>query len=299
MPLRNVENFESLGTVAGSSGHARLLLDEARLARSAFVPLSALADGLRAVQRRAASLGRTLEATLAADLDSLCVRLEAGAARARSGTAFDRDAEGLLAETGLLLDRVDAWASGTPVPPRRSVRRGIALSLACVLVLALLFVWHARSVAPWPAESLRAPGTPGGIAAEYHRGRAFESPALRRVDERIDFDRSDGVFAPALGTSEYSVRWSGHLFFDSDGEHAVCLDLDDGGRLWLGGRATIDEWRVASRGLRCARVRVRRGWHPLRVDYFQVSGAAVARLLTAREAHRPVSVVPPERLCCR
>jgi hypothetical protein len=229
----------------------------------------------------------------------LCVRLEAGAARAGSGTAFDRDAEVLLAEVGHLLDRVDAWASGAPVPLRWSVRRRIALSLACVVVLALLFVWHARSVAPWPADGVRAPGSPGGIAAEYHRGRAFDSPVLRRVDERIDFDRNDGVFAPALGASEYSVRWAGHLFFDVDGEHAVCLDLDDGGRMWLGGRALIDEWRVASRGLRCRRVRVRRGWHPLRVEYFQVSGAAVARLLTAREAHRPVQVVPPERLCCR
>jgi beta-glucosidase-like glycosyl hydrolase len=119
-----------------------------------------------------------------------------------------------------------------------------------------------------------------GLHAEYFTNRALlGQPALRRVDEQIDFDWGQGSPDPALPNDSFSVRWTGLFQVGQSGRFRIEARSDDGIRVYLDGTRVIDDW--SDHAARTATVDVDLELdrtYELRVEYYENSGSALAGL---------------------
>jgi beta-glucosidase len=129
-----------------------------------------------------------------------------------------------------------------------------------------------------------AGSTEHGLKGEYFRNRELQGPpALTRVDARVDFrwyrgaPTSEGVARgeippeQALPNDEFSVRWTGQLTPPVSGRYEIVATGDDGFRVFLDGKAILEEWTVHPRALaKSAAVDLEAGKaYDLRVEYFE------------------------------
>ena len=139
-----------------------------------------------------------------------------------------------------------------------------------------------------------AAGSSGhGLKGEYFKGRDLEgTPLLSRIDAKVDFrwyrgaPTSDLVARGELGSDralpddDYSVRWTGQLVPPVSGRYELTVTGDDGFRLFLGGKAVIDEWTLRPRAFaKSATVDLEKGKaYDLRLEYFEAIRDAEIRL---------------------
>ncbi len=83
-----------------------------------------------------------------------------------------------------------------------------------------------------------------GLKAEYFRGDelAANERVLTRIDPNIDFNWGQASPVPEMPANQFSVRWSGLLVGPTKGEYQLTVDHDDGVRIWLDGKMTLDKW---------------------------------------------------------
>ncbi len=117
-----------------------------------------------------------------------------------------------------------------------------------------------------------------GLLGAYYNNENLTDLVGYRNDEEIDFDWEVG--SPLLGVdiNSFSVSWNGYLKIDRDGDHEIFTQSDDGVRLWLDGDLIIDDWRnhgvTENRGIKT----LIKGYHQIRLDYFEHSLSAVVSL---------------------
>lgn len=120
----------------------------------------------------------------------------------------------------------------------------------------------------WAQSRARPAGT--GLQAAYYNGTNFEQLVLRRRDAVIDFDWKKQPPVPGLGPEHFSVRWEGYLLAPVTGEYEFSTVMDDGLRVWVGGKRIINAWREQDHVPATVRLRLEGGrYYRLRVDYFQ------------------------------
>jgi len=127
-----------------------------------------------------------------------------------------------------------------------------------------------------------AAGTGGGtgLLGEYYRGTNFQLPRATRVDAAVDFDWKDDRPAPAVGRDGFSVRWTGWVVPGKSGTHTFYVVADDGVRLWVDGKQLVDAWRGQNPTEYSAALTLEAGRrYPIKMEYFEDTGNAVARLL--------------------
>lgn len=109
----------------------------------------------------------------------------------------------------------------------------------------------------------------GGLRGDYFNGPNFERKILSRTDAQIDF-RWDGQSpAPGVNREYFSVRWTGKLFAPTSGIYKFSALVDDGIRVWVGGRKVIDEWRKQDDSKFVGQITLKAGQsYDLRVDYY-------------------------------
>ncbi|MEW1722478.1 PA14 domain-containing protein [Streptomyces sp. NPDC093109] len=157
------------------------------------------------------------------------------------------------------------------------IRRKLALLLAAVLGVAGLAAGPAASAAPSDD-----PAGPHGLKGEYwtqSAAGAFDFHELKATafDPTIDFDDLEPRLRATTGrTTDVSARWTGKIVPATSGAHTFSVIGDNGFRLWIDGRLTIDHWvddwdreqtappvdLVAGRA------------YDLKVEYFQHTGGA-------------------------
>ncbi|MDD8026761.1 MAG: glycoside hydrolase family 3 N-terminal domain-containing protein [Acidobacteriota bacterium] len=104
------------------------------------------------------------------------------------------------------------------------------------------------------------PGGKSGLRAEYYSNIDLAGePAARRVDPRVDFHWTFLPPAEGLGTDWYSVRWRGTLVGPADGSFELGVEANDGVRLFLDGRAIVDQWSKETRRALTRKVRLEKG----------------------------------------
>ena len=121
-----------------------------------------------------------------------------------------------------------------------------------------------------PAQLTRPPGTRGdGLQAEYFNGPNFEKKVLTRTDPQVNFDWNGRSPAPGVQREYFSVRWTGKLYAPVSGRYRFSAIVDDGVRVWVGGKRVIDEWRKQDDIQFVGEVTLQaRHWYDLRVEYF-------------------------------
>ncbi len=158
------------------------------------------------------------------------------------------------------------------------------------------FWWEPSSTTPSPGDSAPAPvPTPAPAPIGPWKGEYFDngnlagSPAVVRTDAAIDFNWGWEAPAPGIDRDNFSVRWSGSFPFEA-GRYRFTTTTDDGVRLHVDDQRIIDAWR-AMRGSRVGYVTLAQGNHAVRVEYFERSQAAMARVTWQRAG---AATVPPK-----
>lgn len=121
-----------------------------------------------------------------------------------------------------------------------------------------------------------------GWLGEYYNNDALSgSPALVRTDAAIDFDWERNAPAPGVNADTFSVRWTQSPLFTA-GHYRFTVTADDGVRLWVYGHLLIDEWREQATRTFSSDIYLPGGAIPIRMEYCELYGLAVARLATTR-----------------
>ena len=107
------------------------------------------------------------------------------------------------------------------------------------------------------------------------------NPILVRNDKGIDFDWGNGAAAPGLPADNFSVRWTRQLGFPA-GYYRFFVETDDGARLWVDGQLVVDQWRDGPAS-QMGEIYLNEGQHHLRVETYERSGLARARMWWARQ----------------
>ncbi len=140
-------------------------------------------------------------------------------------------------------------------------------------------------------------GTGRGLAASLFANTTLTgTPAVVRIDPRLDWRW--GIAAPASGLSAdgWSARWEGAIIPRFTETYTISVAADDGVRVWVDGVQVINDWRARGHRTLSAAVALTAGHaHAIRVEKSDISGAAGATLLWS-SASQPREVVPSWRL---
>ncbi|MFF1448202.1 PA14 domain-containing protein [Streptomyces sp. NPDC058274] len=123
----------------------------------------------------------------------------------------------------------------------RRLRIRMALLLAAVLGTAGLAAVPTATAADDPVEV-------HGLKGEYYTQSApgaFDFHELKATgfDPRLDFDNLEPRLDFATGQpDDVSVRWTGRIVPEKTGAHTFSITGDNGFRLWVDGKLTIDHW---------------------------------------------------------
>jgi hypothetical protein len=114
--------------------------------------------------------------------------------------------------------------------------------------------------------------------AEYYDNPSLTgTPVLVRNDASIDFDWGYGSPGPGLPADGFSVRWSRDLNFGG-GLYRLYAHVDDGVRVWMDGQPIIGQWHNSAPTTHVADITLSDGHHSLRMEYYEHTYTAVARL---------------------
>ncbi len=112
---------------------------------------------------------------------------------------------------------------------------------------------------------------------EYWANRNLSGPpALVRNDVELSFVWGDGGPDPSLPVDNFSARWTQTLFFET-GEYRFLVEVDDGVRLYVDDVLVIDGWRDGASRILEATWLLERGFHVVRLEYFEHTEWAVLR----------------------
>jgi hypothetical protein len=140
---------------------------------------------------------------------------------------------------------------------------------------------------------------PAAAVIQNWRGEYFNNtslngaPALVRDDAQINFDWGTGSPAPGpIGVDRFSVRWTRNLNLPA-GSYRFSMTVDDGGRLWVNNHLLIDAWRDQAPSTYTGDIYLPGGPIPIRMEYYENSAGAVARLKWAKSDSSGPGGPPP------
>ena len=127
----------------------------------------------------------------------------------------------------------------------------------------------------------------GPVEPQHHdpawRGEYFNNmylsgfPTITRDDASIAFDWGSGSPHPAIGSDNFSVRWTRMLDL-SAGSYRFWVTVDDGVRLWVDGHLLINQWHDQAATTYSADIYLNSGHHLVQMEYYEHAGVASAKL---------------------
>ena len=114
------------------------------------------------------------------------------------------------------------------------------------------------------------------VATYFANTSMSGEPVLTRIETALDHDWGWGSPGAGVPQDHFSARWTQSLYFAA-GTYRFTTYTDDGVQLWVDGRLVINSWRPM-RGYRSTRVWLSEGIHEVRMDYYERTGVALARL---------------------
>ncbi|MFW6108283.1 MAG: PA14 domain-containing protein [bacterium] len=159
------------------------------------------------------------------------------------------------------------------------------------------------NVAPGAQATLefREAAARGDAVGSGLRGEYYDSPELTRlqatrVDPTIDFDWQEGRPHPSVREDSFSVRWTGYVRPRYSERYTFHGLTDDGVRLWVDGKQIINRWVNQSETEHTGSAALTAGRrHKLKLEYFEDSGQAVARLFWSSRS-QDKEIVPQSQL---
>ena len=127
--------------------------------------------------------------------------------------------------------------------------------------------------------------------AQYYNNMVLGgAPVYVRNEATINLNTA-GSPAPQVTADQFSVRWTQDVSFNP-GIYRFNATADDGVRLWVNNELVIDEWQNQAATTYTAVVNIPDGTVPVRMEYYEDQGAAVAQLDWLQISSNP-NPVPP------
>lgn len=150
----------------------------------------------------------------------------------------------------------------------RSTRYIGVLAASLLLVVIALFVFSPTASASGYSCS--------NWQANYWNNRDLQgNPTVMRCDEGINFDWHGLSPDPSINTDNFSARWIRTYQFAA-GTYRFKATMDDGMRVYLDGKAIIDDWQEGNLRTNEVDINLAAGPHKMVVEYFEKGGNAVA-----------------------
>ncbi len=122
---------------------------------------------------------------------------------------------------------------------------------------------------PGPAE--------GSFTGCYYNDQNLNKLAFVRTDAAINFDWQHTAPNDALPNDHYSVQWQGKFYFEG-GTYTFKMTSDDGTALFINGQPILNAWYDHTHKTYTATVELLPGTHTIRMDYYEATGSALAKL---------------------
>ncbi|MDT8303480.1 MAG: PA14 domain-containing protein [Sedimentisphaerales bacterium] len=127
--------------------------------------------------------------------------------------------------------------------------------------------------------SFKTAGEGVGVKAEYFSGMDLRTPVLTQIDPQIDFDWASGEPDPAIGTDNFSVRWTGEVEAGYTETYTFYTNSDDGVRLWIDGQQLVNNWTDHAAVENSGTIDLVEGnTYSLVMEFYENGGSAVAQL---------------------
>ncbi len=163
--------------------------------------------------------------------------------------------------------------------------------------LSTIVFLTAACVAPEDADdpTIYAAAGANGLAATYFDNINLTVPRVERVDAVVNFDWGRG--APVgVAANTFSARWVGFVEPRYSETYRFYVRSDDGARLWVDGRALVDEWNDHGPRTFSGTVFLEAGRrYPIRLEYYENGGGAMVRLEWS-SANQTRQVIPESQL---
>ena len=137
----------------------------------------------------------------------------------------------------------------------------------------------------------------GQFDAHYFSNTSLSgTPTFTRCESAINNDWGTGGPGNGVPTNNFSVRWTGmHTF--AAGDYTFAATSDDGIRVWLDGTVIIDGWKDQSATTYTAVRTLTAGDHQIKVEYYEKSDKAVAKVSWGGSEPPPPPPPPPPPGC--
>jgi uncharacterized protein YraI len=170
---------------------------------------------------------------------------------------------------------IDDWIAG----PTRTVQVERYVNAGSHLIEVRYFDVKLNAEAHFSYQYV-GPGNPtiNNWRGEYFNNTSFSgNPVSVRDDANINFDWGAGSPIPGvLNSDNFSVRWTRTVNF-TPGRYRLTATTDDGMRVWINNQLFIDQWRDQVVNTYTADVTLPGGDLPVRVEYYERGGGAIAR----------------------
>jgi len=112
-----------------------------------------------------------------------------------------------------------------------------------------------------------------GLRGSYFQGTSFEKLVFERLDTQIDFTEKTLPF-PEGKAESVSVRWTGYLVVERDGNYMIASEFDDIARAWIDGKFIIEGQAEHGAAEQQASVTLRKGFHEMKIEFVNSKGPA-------------------------
>jgi SH3-like domain-containing protein len=126
----------------------------------------------------------------------------------------------------------------------------------------------------------------------YNNKNLLGTPALVRNDAHIDFNWGNGSPGTGIDTDKFSVRWTRTIYF-TPGRYRFTANTDDGVRVWVNNQQIINAWYDHQGQDISGEIDLPAGNAVVKVEYYENSGGARARLTRTQISGLPVSTPQP------
>ena len=131
-------------------------------------------------------------------------------------------------------------------------------------------------------------GKPGLLGEYYNNADFFGLPVKTQVDTVIDF-WWQGKSPENIALDNFSIRWTGQLTASESGLYLIGINSDDGTRIYLDEKLTVDNWGDHAMETKTAQVEFIAGDpKSIAIEFFEHKGDAGAILMWQKVEAQPI-----------
>ncbi len=127
-----------------------------------------------------------------------------------------------------------------------------------------------------------------GLVGTYFGDRNFRKQRVQRIDSTIDFAWGDGSPHADVKNDNFSIRWEGFIAIPRSGRYTFIINSDDGVRMWLRGEQLMNDWVERGPTDSVKEVTLRKGYYPVKIEYYEQGGGACVKLMWSVDNRREV-----------